>query len=504
MKYDMRANPVYQVDCQIAANGKRIAATKRRVRFRFGFSNAESIAMGLTGTECRGEEHEVVMVWSLTSGKQFVLADGVEVYFQTSRWSDRLECSWTMKGGHEVKVLAYAAPPLFATPGFRQYDMFIDGLSFWEMPKIFQLGKTRAVVPSRARSNQVYNNYSVEPVAHFSRPPEQGFHSSAPFLQAEQKPSIESEPVPARRANSLPKDMLSVAAHDLLDASPSAEDYLDNTSILSPTSVMIMDEFTPVPYQPKPVQNSFQEQTNQIMSRYSPPAQNNALPALANESHTNRQHHPHVETNFGSYAPQQAMVTPDSYYGAFVTPTYGNGLQQFQYEHVGAQYRETPVIQTPPTPAFTSPSALSMEPLKIEDLDNSPDEDKSPMEKILKDLVNFDDISKPKETPEARKAKEQKEANKPARSKPLPPSKGEWYVGSNAPLGEIQAHKSPQKPTKEVMRVHAFDPQAVHAGMMVVYGAPQQSIPACQGFGAGAYYTQYNAQYPQQPVFACR
>jgi hypothetical protein len=140
-KYDMNRNPVYQIDCQMTKKGKTFAATKRRVCWRFGFANREAVEAGLTGTDCRGEEHEVVLVHSITSGKQLVLADGHEVHWSKSRrMFDKFECSWEMAGGHQLSVVAHASAPLFEKPGFRQFDLQIDGISFWDMPKMFTLG----------------------------------------------------------------------------------------------------------------------------------------------------------------------------------------------------------------------------------------------------------------------------------------------------------------------------------------------------------------------------
>lgn len=45
-----------------------------------------------------------------------------------------------MKGNHVLKILAHASPPLSVTPGFRQYDFFVDGQSFFSFPKVFRLG----------------------------------------------------------------------------------------------------------------------------------------------------------------------------------------------------------------------------------------------------------------------------------------------------------------------------------------------------------------------------
>ena len=106
---------------------------------RFGFANAEALAAGETGTACRGEEHDITLVWSLTSGKRLILCDGQEVHYSNSR-SNIFDFSWTMKGNHVLKVVAHASPPLSPTPGFRQYDFFVNGQSFFTFPKVFRLG----------------------------------------------------------------------------------------------------------------------------------------------------------------------------------------------------------------------------------------------------------------------------------------------------------------------------------------------------------------------------
>lgn len=106
---------------------------------RFGLANPEALAAGQTGTACRGEEHDVTLVWSLTSGKRLILADGKEVHYSNNR-GNLFDYSWTMRGGNVLKVVAHASPPMSPTPGFRQYDFFVNGQSFFTFPKVFRLG----------------------------------------------------------------------------------------------------------------------------------------------------------------------------------------------------------------------------------------------------------------------------------------------------------------------------------------------------------------------------
>jgi len=105
---------------------------------RFGFTNLEALEAGLTGQECRGEEHEIQLVWSITSGKRVVHVDNKEVHYSNNRGST-FEFSWTMRGNHVLKIVAHASAPITATKGFRQYNFYVDGLSFFSFPKVYRL-----------------------------------------------------------------------------------------------------------------------------------------------------------------------------------------------------------------------------------------------------------------------------------------------------------------------------------------------------------------------------
>lgn len=152
--------PVYQIDFSAVAAGKRVAATKRRIRWRFGFPNLKALEEGRTGTECRGEEHEIVIVWSVTSGKRQIIMDGREIHFSSNRVGV-IDFSWNAKGNHVFKTICHATPPLSPQPGFRQYDLFIDGQTFFRMPKVFELG-VRGVSAQDNRIPGQYNSYNEE------------------------------------------------------------------------------------------------------------------------------------------------------------------------------------------------------------------------------------------------------------------------------------------------------------------------------------------------------
>jgi hypothetical protein len=78
-------------------------------------------------------------MWSVTSGKRQIMMDGKEVHYASTR-TGVMDHSWSSKGNHVMKVVCHAAAPMTANPGFRQYDLFIDGQSFFTMPKVYELG----------------------------------------------------------------------------------------------------------------------------------------------------------------------------------------------------------------------------------------------------------------------------------------------------------------------------------------------------------------------------
>lgn len=92
-----------------------------------------------------------------------ILADGQEVHYANSR-NNMFEYSWTMKGNHVLKIIAHASPPLSPTPGFRQYDFFVNGQSFFSFPKVFRVGlppnDPRARSPGTARMAEASHRYT--------------------------------------------------------------------------------------------------------------------------------------------------------------------------------------------------------------------------------------------------------------------------------------------------------------------------------------------------------
>lgn len=144
---DLSRTTVYQVDYTCVNAGKTVSAAKRRIRWRFGFASAEAIDAGHLGPQCRGEEHEIILNWSLTSGKRVVLVDGNEVFLECKPYETTLEYAWEMRGGHVVKIRGSIAPKMWKDTNEKQFEMWLNGKKFSDFSQIYELGRvaTRSV-----------------------------------------------------------------------------------------------------------------------------------------------------------------------------------------------------------------------------------------------------------------------------------------------------------------------------------------------------------------------
>lgn len=77
------------------------------------------MAAGRTGVDCRGEEHDIVVIWSVTSGKRQVYMDGTEIHFSSSR-AGIFQYSWSAKGNHVMKVGILVGPNVLFCINFAQ------------------------------------------------------------------------------------------------------------------------------------------------------------------------------------------------------------------------------------------------------------------------------------------------------------------------------------------------------------------------------------------------
>ena len=121
---------------------------------------------GFVGQDCRGAEHEVSVSWSLSSGKQTIIYDDEVVYFNVCDMSDgKMSYSWHDKTGHYLKVILHSlSTSLKQTQDaqWKQYDLLIDGVSYFRAPQIYQLGVFKKnTVPGDDEMNAPVNRDST-------------------------------------------------------------------------------------------------------------------------------------------------------------------------------------------------------------------------------------------------------------------------------------------------------------------------------------------------------
>ncbi|KAL3786540.1 hypothetical protein HJC23_006790 [Cyclotella cryptica] len=183
----------YQIDFAAINCGKMVAASKRRIRFKFGYTNVDAISNGGTGQDCRGSEHDVTITWSLSSGKQAVVFDGKEVYFDVGD-TTKVKCSFKDNHGHTIEVSAHAAPMSTKSvpdPDWKQYDLLIDGISYFRYPKIYQLGvfsqDQPEFSPAFVRQNEPTREIRRETASDTRRMEGDSYRNMEPVLPKEEK-----------------------------------------------------------------------------------------------------------------------------------------------------------------------------------------------------------------------------------------------------------------------------------------------------------------------------
>ncbi|KAG7365216.1 hypothetical protein IV203_038419 [Nitzschia inconspicua] len=542
---------VYQIDFSAVASGKRVATTKRKIRWRFGFANEKALADGLTGPDCRGEEHDVTIVWSITSGKRQITMDGREIHYSTNRASI-LDFSWSSKGNHVIKVICHAAPPLQATPGFRQYDLLIDGQSFFTMPKMFQLG-IRGNIPNHVPGG--YGN-PVSPVSMGSSLNRE-FPVSRDQEEADLRRAIEAS-IRESQAHLSSRSNDDRSAYTSPNPAPMAEssgDLLDlNGGFGAPPpqespSVASMPSYYSAP--PTYGQSTPTAAAGALVPAVAPPGYYQGAPpppqpagfppTYGSPPPAYGSPPPHAAYQSPPPVPPAPAPTPAQPYG--VAPTqYGDafGLSSPQVEDPFAPkpppppshqdlasailssyqspapstpmagshmngYANTPDTYGAPSPMTngnaTSPPSLSMNTLAITVTEEEPLSD---FEKALKNLVNVDHIDEPAEGEVKLTMIKKEEAKKTpkGRSVPKPPA-GKGLVGENAPLSQIkQNFESPPKTTTEgIMNAPppgAFHPNSQYAGALVVHGQGPPPLHQASGFGVGRYMPNGGFQNQQE------
>jgi hypothetical protein len=90
----------------------------------------------------------------VSSGKQTIFLDGKEIHCVVPRTAGgsqvKMECDLIFGNHHVMKHIAHASPPAVHVPldgsEQRQFDFLLDGLSFFEFSKLFELGCAKKTV----------------------------------------------------------------------------------------------------------------------------------------------------------------------------------------------------------------------------------------------------------------------------------------------------------------------------------------------------------------------
>lgn len=144
----------YQIDYSVKNTSKTFGFSKKKITFKFGIGNPSAIASGQSGANCRGSEHEIIFTWSLNSGKRQIMCDGKDIHYSESGQN-----GWTadqvFQHHFQLRVAGLSAPlraHLITQPAnkdvphIKPFDLRLNGVSYFMMPQIFQLGTPQMVV----------------------------------------------------------------------------------------------------------------------------------------------------------------------------------------------------------------------------------------------------------------------------------------------------------------------------------------------------------------------
>eukprot|EP00985_Skeletonema_marinoi_P026329 scaffold20342_cov90-Skeletonema_marinoi.AAC.1 len=136
------SRPLYAIDHEAISCGKSLSGTKRLIRFRFGFASTDKT----TGAPCRNkvEEHDVVLLWSpMISGRAIINCNGQEVYNSVMRGVNMIvDVSWNMRRDHVLRIAAHASTASSKISGCHQYELFVNGVSYFNFLTVDQLKPT--------------------------------------------------------------------------------------------------------------------------------------------------------------------------------------------------------------------------------------------------------------------------------------------------------------------------------------------------------------------------
>lgn len=434
----------YQVDFVAVNCGKVVGSSKRNIRFKFGYTNIDALSNGKRGNDCRGAEHEVIVDWSLSSGKQAIVYDAQEIFFNVGPTTQtKIKHTWKDPLGHMFEVKIHAAGMSAKStpdPDWRQYDLFIDGVSFFRMPKIFEIGvglkEAYKLSPSPLQDGTSHSPHAE------------------PFV-----PGMDSLPEKMKMPEPDPQTVADLLSFDDMDAQPTVplappQAPVQNIYQYAPTQAPIQfnsrydfnNSFATAQEAPAPtpVQKSYYEPSTNPFSAQTNPFENSQVSYASPTTCAAMVHAPAPAPM--SYEPSSnplsAPTNPLESKASYVSPTTSPEMAQYlsaTYQ-VSSPYNMTsiPNAQTNcVTPTSSCSALVPAEPASPPDFDAA-----------VKNLVNIDDLF--------------------AYRMPTNPSAATQHANSHMSLGQLHGSNTP------VMNSYNTAPNSQQQQQEVFTGYPAQ------------------------------
>ena len=320
----------YQVDFAAVNCGKIVASSKRNIRFKFGYTDMDALSSGKRGNDCRGAEHEVLVDWSISSGKQAIVFDSHEVFFDVGASTQtKIKYSWKDPLGHILEVKIHAAnmsAKQHPDPEWRQYDLFIDGVSFFRMPKIFEIGvglkEAYKLAPSLPRDNSHYSpqDKQSDPTTNFpaekTKTPEPEPPAVADLLSFDDLDAQPANPAPHQRAPTQVRNDFapSQAPGEVINQyAPTQAPSHFNNNYATPYAPVNFNNSYPTPQSaptPAPIQQNYKPSSNPF-SAPTNPFENSIASYASPAASTGTARYPSATCQFSSPYNQPSYVTPN-------------------------------------------------------------------------------------------------------------------------------------------------------------------------------------------------
>jgi len=346
----------YQIDYSVKNTSKTFGFSKKKITFKFGVANPPAVANGDSGANCRGSEHEVIFTWSLNSGKRQIMCDGKDIHF-----SETGQNGWTadqvFQHHFQIRVAGLSGPlraHLITQPANRDvphikpFDLRLNGVSYFSMPQIFQLGTPQMIVrpvkgkakPSRGGGyNQSYGD-------DFNLPPAERQAIAAAKLASMQEMNRGSgygAPAPA-----VVDDLISFDAPAPAPVPQAAPNQYGQPPPQQQAAYSNYSLGGPPPQQPYSQPNQFQQPQPGYGQPPMPPQQQ--MQQSQSGSHYGQQQPPAVAP--APYDPNQQFLTSPSAKTVGSYQSYGSAPQFAQPPQAQQQQQPPPMQQQQPQQGY--------------------------------------------------------------------------------------------------------------------------------------------------------